>query len=153
MNIPTTYYEWVSAFDYIKDKPRNDLYLETLNKGHLAGDNDLKMKLVRELADVIKYRLEKTVSSFNEYLASGELDYNGLSLQIVTVRKEFVFAKKLINIQIVPKDVSKIIEKSIQERADKLQEVLVKQTVYADRSGVLNSLIKSNPINKLEEVK
>ena len=152
MNAPRTYYEWVSSFDYIKDKPRNDLYLDTLNKGSIEGDNNLKMKLVKELADVINYRLERAVTSFNEYLTSGELDYNGLSLQIVTVRKEFVYAKKLINIHIVPKEVIPVLEESVQKRADRLQEVLVKQTVYADRSGVLNSLIKSNPINRLEEV-
>ena len=152
MNIPTTYYEWVSCFDYIKDKPRNDSYTEILNKGRLDADPNLKLKLVKELANMVSYRIEKAISSFNEYLYNNSMDYNGLSLQIVSIRKEFIYAKKMVNIKIVTKEVSDNMSNTIQAKADQLQDILEKKTVYSDRSGVLNSLIKSNPINRLEEV-
>ncbi len=152
MKSPTSYYEWIQAFDYIKDKPRNDMYLEMLSNGKLDADNNLKMKLVKELANVISYRLENAITSFTNYIKSG-IDYNGLSLQIVSIRKEFNYAKKLVYIKIIPKEVSEQLAGTIQQKADQLQEVLVTQTRNADRSGILNSLIKSNPINKLEEIK
>jgi len=152
MNIPTTYYEWITSFDYIKDKPRNELYIETLNKGRLDADSDLKMKLVKELTDVVVYRLEKAVNSFTDYLNGGEVDYNGLSLQIVSLRKEFIYDKKLVNLKIIARNVGMELSNAIQKRADNLQSVLEKKTVYSDKSGILNSLIKSNPINRLEEV-
>jgi hypothetical protein len=152
MKSPTSYYEWVECFDYIKDKPRNDLYLDILKKGRLDADQNLLMKLIKELANIISYRLENTISSFTEYLQSG-IDYNGLSLEIITVRKEFNYAKKLVYLNIIPKDISANLANTIQLKANQLQEVLEQKTKNADRSGILNSLIKSNPINKLEEVK
>ena len=152
MNIPTTYYEWITCFDYIKDKPRNDSYIDILNSGRLDKDNTLELKLINELTNMIAYRLEKAVNSFNDYLSSGSVDYNGLSLQIISIRKEFVYAKKLVNIKVISPNNSEELAKGIQKRADNLQEVLENKTVYSDRSGVLNSLIKSNPINRLEEV-
>ena len=152
MKEPTTYYEWIQAIDYIKDKPQNDLYIETLRKGTLETDNLIINKIGRELASVIQYRTEKTISSFMEYLKSG-VDYNGLSLEIIKVRKEFNYSKKLVYLKIFPRDLSDKIAAVIQDNADKLQEILVEKTKNADRSGILNSLIKQNPINRLEEIK
>ena len=152
MKEPTTFYEWIQASDYIKDKPQNDLYIETLRKGTLETDNLIINKIGRELASVIQYRTEKTISSFMEYLKSG-VDYNGLSLEIIKVRKEFNYSKKLVYLKIFPRDLSDKIAAVIQDNADKLQEILVEKTKNADRSGILNSLIKQNPINRLEEIK
>ncbi len=152
MKEPTTYYEWIQAINYIKDKPQNDLYIETLKKGTLDASDDVIMKICRELSDVIRYRTEKTISSFMEYLKTG-VDYNGLSLQIIKVRKEFNYSKKLVYLDIFPKDLRDRIADLIQKNADRLQETLVTQTKNSDRSGILNSLIKQNPINRLEEIK
>ncbi|MBP5684378.1 MAG: hypothetical protein J6X02_03880 [Bacilli bacterium] len=152
MKSPTSYYEWVECLNYIKDKPRNDLYIDTLKKGRLDADNNLLMKLIKELANIISYRIENTINDFMEYLQGG-VDYNGLSLEIISVRKEFNYAKKLVYINIIPKNISENLANTIQLKANQIQEVLENKTQNADRSGILNSLIKSNPINKLEEIK
>ena len=152
MKEPTTYYEWIQAINYIKDKPQNDLYIETLRKGTLDTSDELIYKLGLELGNVIKYRMEKTIASFTEYLRTG-VDYNGLSLQIIKVRKEFNYSKKLVYLSIFPKDLSNKLADVIQRNADQLQNTLVEKTKDADRSGILNSLIKQNPINRLEEIK
>ncbi len=152
MKSPTSYYEWVEAFNYIKDKPRNEMYVEILSKGRLDADNNLLIKLIKELATIISYRLENIINSFTDYIKSG-VDYNGLSMQIISVRKEFNYAKKLVCINIIPKEISEQLVNTIQRKADDLQEILVDKTKNLDRSGILNSLIKSNPINRLEEIK
>ena len=152
MKSPTSYYEWIECFNYIKDKPRNDMYLELLNKGRIDADQGLILKLVKELTNVIGYRIENIVNEFMQYINSG-IDYNGLSLQIVSLRKEFNYAKKLVYLNIFPKNISDELAKTIQTKADQMQDILVNKTEYMDRSGILNSLIKNNPINKLEEIK
>ena len=152
MNIPTTYFEWVQAIEYIKDKPQNDLYIETLRKGTLDTSGELIYKIGQELGNVIKYRTEKTIASFTDYLRTG-IDYNGLSLQIIKVRKEFNYSKKLVYLNIFPRDLSDKLADIIQKNADQLQNTLVEKTKDADRSGILNSLIKQNPINRLEKIK
>ena len=152
MKEPRTYYEWIQALDYIKDKPQNDLYVEILRKGTLETDDVIINKIGRELASVIQYRTEKMLSSFMQYL-SGGVDYNGLSLEIIKVRKEFNYSKKLVYLKIFPRDLSDRIAAVIQDNADRLQETLVEKTKNTDRSAILNSLIKQNPINRLEEIK
>ena len=152
MKSTTSYYEWIECFNYIKDKPRNDMYLELLNKGRIDADQGLILKLVKELTNVIGYRIENIVNEFMQYINSG-IDYNGLSLQIVSLRKEFNYAKKLVYLNIFPKNISDELAKTIQTKADQMQDILVNKTEYMDRSGILNSLIKNNPINKLEEIK
>ena len=53
MREPTSYYEWTKILEYIKDKPRNDLYIETLNKGTIDADKGLIMKLAGEVENLI----------------------------------------------------------------------------------------------------
>ena len=56
-------------------------------------------------------------------------------------------------LELSKKQASENLSHTIQLKANQLQEVLETKTKNADRSGILNSLIKSNPINKLEEIK
>ena len=97
MREPTTYFEWMKFLEYIKDKPRNDLYIETLNKGTIDADNTLLIKLAGEVEKIISYRMNKELNSFTEYLKT-QIDYNGLSLELIKLRKELVFDKKLSNL-------------------------------------------------------
>ena len=89
MKEPTTYFEWTKFLEYIEDKPRNELYIETLNKGRLDADNSLLVRLSQEVSNVISYRMQKELSSFTEYLKT-KIDYNGLSLELIKLKKELI---------------------------------------------------------------
>lgn len=149
MKEPTTYFEWTKFLEYIKDKPRNELYIETLNKGRLDADNSLLVRLSQEVSNVISYRMQKELSSFTEYLKT-KIDYNGLSLELIKLKKELIFDKKLANIKIFSEDICKGLTESVQKQADNIQNVLLERTKNIDRSGMMNSLVKNNPVNKLE---
>ncbi len=149
MKEPTSYFEWVKFFEYIKDKPRNDLYIETLNKGRMDADTNLLLKLASEIESIISYRMQKELTSFTEYLRSG-MDYNGLSLELIKLKKELVFDKKLANIKIFNDNIKLGLTNKVQKEADTIQNVLLDKTKNIDRSGMMNSLVKNNPVNKLE---
>ena len=149
MKEPTSYFEWVKFLEYIKDKPRNDLYIETLNKGRMDADTNLLLKLASEIENIISYRMQKELTSFTEYLRSG-MDYNGLSLELIKLKKELVFDKKLANIKIFNDNIKLGLTNKVQKEADTIQNVLLDKTKNIDRSGMMNSLVKNNPVNKLE---
>ena len=149
MKEPTSYFEWVKFLEYIKDKPRNDLYIETLNKGRMDADTNLLLKLASEIENIISYRMQKELTSFTEYLKSG-MDYNGLSLELIKLKKELVFDKKLANIKIFNDNIKLGLTNKVQKEADTIQNVLLDKTKNIDRSGMMNSLVKNNPVNKLE---
>ena len=149
MKEPTSYFEWVKFLEYIKDKPRNDLYIETLNKGRMDADTNLLLKLASEIENIISYRMQKELTSFTEYLKSG-MDYNGLSLELIKLKKELIFDKKLANIKIFNDNIKLGLTNKVQKEADTIQNVLLDKTRNIDRSGMMNSLVKNNPVNKLE---
>ena len=149
MKEQTSYFEWVKFLEYIKDKPRNDLYIETLNKGRIDADTNLLLKLASEIENIISYRMQKELTSFTEYLKSG-MDYNGLSLELIKLKKELVFDKKLANIKIFNDNIKLGLTNKVQKEADTIQNVLLDKTKNIDRSGMMNSLVKNNPVNKLE---
>ena len=68
MKEPTSYFEWTKILEYIKDKPRNDLYIETLNKGRMDADQNLLIRLSQEVESLISYRMQRELNSFMEYI-------------------------------------------------------------------------------------
>ena len=149
MKEPTSYFEWTKILEYIKDKPRNDLYLDTLNKGTLDADQSLLVRLSQEVENLINYRLKKELNSFMEYIKN-KIDYNGLSLELIKLKKELIYDKKLSNINIFTSDIKTRLTETIQKQADNIQNVLMERTKNIDRTGLMNSLVKNNPVNKLE---
>ena len=149
MKEPTSYFEWTKILEYIKDKPRNDLYLETLNKGTLDADQSLLIRLSQEVENLINYRLKKELNSFMEYIKN-KIDYNGLSLELIKLKKELIYDKKLSNINIFTSDIKTRLTETLQKQADNIQNVLMERTKNIDRTGLMNSLVKNNPVNKLE---
>ena len=149
MREPTSYYEWTKILEYIKDKPRNDLYIETLNKGTIDADKGLIMKLAGEVENLINYRTQKELNSFMQYLRTS-IDYNGLSLELIKLKKELVFDMKLSNIKVFNEEIRKKLSNNVQKQADAIQNVLIEKTKDIDRTGMMNSLVRNNPVNKLE---
>ena len=149
MKEPTSYFEWTKILEYIKDKPRNDLYLDTLNKGTLDADQSLLVRLSQEVENLINYRLKKELNSFMEYIKN-KIDYNGLSLELIKLKKELIYDKKLSNINIFTNDIKTRLTETLQKQADSIQNVLMERTKNIDRTGLMNSLVKNNPVNKLE---
>ena len=149
MKEPTSYFEWTKILEYIKDKPRNDLYLDTLNKGTLDADQGLLIRLSQEVENLINYRLKKELNSFMEYIKN-KIDYNGLSLELIKLKKELIYDKKLSNINIFTSDIKSKLTETLQKQADSIQNVLMERTKNIDRTGLMNSLVKNNPVNKLE---
>ena len=149
MKEPTSYFEWTKILEYIKDKPRNDLYIETLNKGRMDADQNLLIRLSQEVENLISYRMQRELNSFMEYLKD-KIDYNGLSLELIKLKKELIFDKKLANINIFNSDIKGKLTSTVQKQADSIQNVLMKRTKHIDRTGLINSLDKNNPVNKLE---
>ena len=149
MKEPTSYFEWTKILEYIKDKPRNDLYLETLNKGTLDADQGLLIRLSQEVENLINYRLKRELNSFMEYIKN-KIDYNGLSLELIKLKKELIYDRKLSNINIFTNDIKTRLTETLQKQADNIQNVLMERTKNIDRTGLMNSLVKNNPVNKLE---
>ena len=149
MKEPTSYFEWTKILEYIKDKPRNDLYLDTLNKGTLDADQGLLIRLSQEVENLINYRLKRELNSFMEYIKN-KIDYNGLSLELIKLKKELIYDKKLSNINIFTSDIKTKLTETLQKQADSIQNVLMERTKNIDRTGLMNSLVKNNPVNKLE---
>ena len=150
MKVPTTYVEWIENFEFMKNSPRNDLYIDILEKGSIQFDNQLLMRFLNKLTEMIIYRLTVMINKFINYLKNGVKDYNSFSLEIVNIKKEFKYVLKIANISVIPDENKKILKEQIIEQANTFQDTIEKQTINLDRTGALNSLIKNNPVNKLE---
>ena len=147
MNIPTTYIEWVDAITYIRDHPKNDMYIDNLNQGNLDCDDILLLRLKNIVTECVNIRLNKELKSLIAYF-NGPVEYNSFSLEILSLKKEFAYCRKLVSIKIFPYEIQEELNKSIDEDANRIQGILEEQTLRADKSGVINSIIRNNPINR-----
>ena len=149
MNIPNTYIEWVDAFDYISNNPRNDSYIDMLNQGSLDYDELLIARLRNEMLKCAFGRLEREVNKFSHSLDQ-TTEYNDFSLKLGELKKEFQYAKRLITINIFPDNIKKEALDVLKSNADKVQRSMEEHTKLIDKTGAINSIVRNNPINKFD---
>ncbi|MBQ7141021.1 MAG: hypothetical protein IJO32_05910 [Bacilli bacterium] len=150
MNVPTNYAEWINCFEFLKTSTRNNEYIEILKKGTIEMDENLLYKFIDNLDALVAHRLTVSIDKFIKLLESGVNDNNVFIMNLLDVRKEFNYLYKLCDLNVLPQENRDMFRKTIQEQADLMQKALEEKTLNADRTGLLRSQVRNNPVNRLE---
>ena len=78
-------------------------------------------------------------------------DLNSLSLEVINIKKEIAFAKKIINLPSIPEENKKKFKETLQRFADEINEALEKSLTGFDTTGEAIIMIKNSKINILED--
>ena len=150
MKIPTNYAEWISSFEFLKTANRNNEYIDILKKGTLEMDNDLLYKFIDNLDALVAHRLTISIDKIINILNVGINDNNVFVMYLLDVRKEFNYLYKLCDLNVLPEENRNKFKNNIKEQANLMQKTLEDKTLNADRTGLLRSQVRNNPVNRLE---
>ncbi len=145
-----TYYEWINNFDSLKQGPRNDLLLDNLYSSTIELDGNMLYRFIRHINNLIRTRLKNALEDMLHKISNTN-DINILSLEIINIKKELAFAKRIINLPVIPSENKKKFSKTLQKFANEINEAIEVNVENIDTTGEIITLIKNSKINVLED--
>lgn len=145
-----TYYEWINNFDSLKQGPRNDLLLDNLYNSTIELDGNMLYRFIRHINNLIRTRLKNTLEDMLHKISNTN-DINILSLEIINIKKELAFAKRIINLPVIPSENKKKFSETLQKFANEINEAIEINAENIDTTGEIITLIKNSKINVLED--
>lgn len=145
-----TYYEWINDFDLLKHGPRNDSLLNTLYENTIELNGNMLYRFIKHINDLIRTRLKNALED-TLYKISNTSDINILSIEIINIKKELAFAKRIINIPVIPSENKKKFSETLQKFANEINDTLETSIENIDTTGEIITLIKNSKINVLED--
>ena len=146
--IPTIYAEWVTVLNELAEGTNDQAVLENIQQGIFLADGQALLRLVKRFAKAIDTRInrQKTRWSNMSYIKS-ELD---LERELYTIRREFIFLLKVVNIPALTDEYKEELTKIIKEYADETQNSLVNGHITG--IGRVEYIIRTNPVNRFDNV-
>ncbi|MBQ7137042.1 MAG: hypothetical protein IJO43_03615 [Bacilli bacterium] len=146
-----TYYDWVESLEQLKTGPRNDSLLDTLYNNNIELVGNILYRFIIHINDVIRTRLKNALDGILLKMSTIYNDLNSLSLEVINIKKEIAFAKKIINLPSIPEENKKKFKETLQRFADEINEALEKSLTGFDTTGEAIIMIKNSKINILED--
>ena len=146
-----TYYEWITAFDELKSGPRNEELLNNLYKKSIDLEGNILYRFIIHINDLVRTRLKNSLDSILYKIKSIYHDTNALSLEIINIKKELAFAKKITNLPVIPDENKNKFRETLQSFANEINDTLITSVNGIDTTGEVISMIKNSKINVLED--
>lgn len=146
-----TYYEWVASLEQLKTGPRDEVLLDKLYNSNIELNGNILYRFIKHINDVIRTRLKNTLDNILLKIENIYHDNNALSLEIINIKKELAFAKKIITLPIIPIENQNKFRKTLQGFANEINEALENSLMNIDSTGEIITMIKNSKINVLED--
>lgn len=146
-----TYYEWINSFEILKNGPRDEELLDKLYKSTIELEGNILYRFIIHINDLIRTRLKKSLDSILFKIKTIYHDSNALSLEIINIKKELVFAKKIINLPVIPEENKNKFSETLQRFADEINDTISSSINGIDTTGEIITMIKNSKINILED--
>lgn len=146
-----TYYEWICNLELLKEGPRDEVLLEKLYNSTIELEGNILYRFIKHINDVIRTRLKNNLDSLLLKIKNIYHDSNALSLEIINIKKELLFAKKIINLPVIPIENKNKFKETLQKFANEINDVLERSIEGMDSTGEAITMIKNSKINVLED--
>ena len=149
MKQPTNYMEWCALFDEIAASPRDEEYIEAVQKGSIAWSSGVAERFVNSSAEMIRRRINAAQDTYQKQTrnARGNLGLIGHALQVL--KKEYQYAYDLAKALPIPEPYHGQIAKSVLDQASNADKSLT-ESAKADRTGHLSSAVRNAALGKLK---
>lgn len=147
-----TYFEWVDMIEKLKDAPMDDNLLKQLDDKKLDGTKYTLHKLVIHIFGTARTRINNGFQKFIDKLLVGQIsNIDILSLELVNLKKEFGFSRKIINLSIISDEEKKKCKENLDGFIKGICDMLEKVMVRADISGGYISVYNKIMVSDMEE--
>jgi len=146
-----TYYEWVTNLERLKSGPRDEALLESLYNNNIELVGNVLYRFILHVNDVVRTRLKNALDGILLKMDTICRDLNALSLEVINIKKEIAFSKKIINLPVLPEENKNKFRETLQKFANEINEALEKSVTGLDTTGEAIMMIKNSKINVLED--
>ncbi len=146
-----TYYEWIHCFNKLKTGPRDEELLKQLYTSTISLDGNILYRFIKHINVLVRTRLKNSLDSILSKLEMIYHDNNALSLEIINIKKELAFAKKITKLPVIPKENQDKFRETLQKFANEINETLETSMEGIDTTGEAIMIIKNSKINVLED--
>jgi ATP-dependent exoDNAse (exonuclease V) beta subunit len=147
ITVPTTYFEWVKAFDILKAKSDDDAVLVVIRQGTFIWQAGVAERFERKMLEVVNVRINAATDIFRQRFER----YWGEEAQIVQalldLRKEFSFLTQVVSIPCLPANAKEQYREMLRKQAEAIQKA-IECSAKADRSGKMISIVGNNKANE-----
>ena len=145
------YFDWVNTFEKLKSSPIDYDLLKELEDKKLDGDDYVLQHLISHIIDTVNTRLNTCFEKFLERIVIGNIDVNILSLELIQLKKEIKFNKKIVNLSIIPNDSRKQFMSTLDNAVNNIYDILRKNLKYVDDDGEFLSVFDQIMVSDVEE--
>lgn len=146
-----TYFEWIANLEKLKTGPRDENILNQLYNSKIELEGNILYRFITHINSVVRTRLKNSLDEILLKMETIYNDTNALSLEVINIKKELAFAKRLINLPVIPEENKLKFKETLQKFANEINDVLEKSVTGLDTTGEAIMMIKNSKINNLED--
>lgn len=146
-----TYFEWIANLEKLKTGPRDENMLTHLYNSKIELEGNILYRFITHINSVVRTRLKNSLDGILVKMETIYNDTNALSLEVINIKKELAFAKRLINLPVIPEENKLKFKETLQKFANEINDVLEKSVTGLDTTGEAIMMIKNSKINNLED--
>ena len=146
-----TYFEWIANLEKLKTGPRDENILNQLYNSKIELEGNILYRFITHINSVVRTRLKNSLDELLLKMETIYNDTNALSLEVINIKKELAFAKRLINLPVIPEENKLKFKETLQKFANEINDVLEKSVTGLDTTGEAIMMIKNSKINNLED--
>ena len=146
-----TYFEWIEILENLKTSPRDDSLITNLYSQKIDLVGNILYRFIIHVNDTVRTRLKNSLDSILLKMNTLYQDTNALSLEVINIKKELLFCKKLMTLPVIPEENRNKFMETLQNFANEINEALEISVTGLDNTGAAVTMIKNSKINILED--
>ena len=148
MNPPSNYSEWHTLMDEIAKSPRNNDYIQFVRTGTVSWTSGVAERFIQTVSNMIRNRVNAAQNTYQRQMKNSNGRDMAVSNALGALTKEYRYLYQISASLPIPQEYVDQMKKMIQDQADNTYNSLM-DSVKADRTGKLTSIVRSSGVNKL----
>ena len=148
VSAPSTYAQWMSVIDNLKNKIDDEATLSAMQSGTLEWQTGVAERFSKKLIDAVNYRLNAATDKFQRDMSRSRGQESYIVQALLALRKEMGFLSKAVDLPAIPEDERIHFTQLILDQANTIQASL-ENSAKTDRTGKLSSIIRNHRVNNL----
>ena len=146
-----TYFEWIEILENLKTSPRDENLINNLYNQKIDLIGNILYRFIVHVNDTVRTRLKTSLDGILLKMNTIYNDTNALSLEVINIKKELLFCKKIMNLPVIPEENRNKFMQTLQNFANEINEVLENSVTGLDSTGEAIMMIKNSKVNVLED--
>ena len=148
--IPMTYLEWNNQFEKLKTSVKDDIIIDNLNKGKLDLDENLLIRFMHNVDELVSFRLNNALDKFINSISMSGVNFNNFNMILLELKKEFKFLFKISKLNVIPIENQEKLISTLSEEIKKIELIILEKLGKTDRTGMLISAVKNSNLSNCE---